>query len=165
MELKRIKRYLFASEVGWYLTPFLGFPLNNRVTKIMCLKPIFCSGDDLEELFRLGRTLQFCLAFPLRHPKDSIVGIAVNGLVVQTLVPTKGKSMDNGQELPDIIRSMHRTIVEDTIARLQIYRLIFHRSWIPTTSRIHCPCVCSHIHWQRKYGVVSIIGRVLGHHL
>ena len=67
-ELKRIKRYLFASEVGGYLTPLLGLPLDNGIAKIMGLQPIFCAGDDLKKLLCLRGTLQFGLAFPLRHP-------------------------------------------------------------------------------------------------
>lgn len=93
----------------------------------MGVEPVFCSGNDLEERFRLGVALKFCLAFALLNPEDGIVRIAVDGFVVQTLIPAKGKGMDDGEKLPDVVGAVDRTIVEHTIACLQVDGLIFHR--------------------------------------
>ena len=93
----------------------------------MGVEPVFCSGNDLEERLRLGVALKFCLTFALLNPEDGIVRIAVDDLGVQTLVPAKGKGMDAGKKLTDIVGAVDRAIVEHTIARLQVDGLIFHR--------------------------------------
>ena len=80
----------FTAEVGGNFTPFLGFPLDNGVAVVVGLKPILGTGYDLEKLFCLRRALQLGLAFTLRDPKDGIVGVRINGLVVQALIPTEG---------------------------------------------------------------------------
>ena len=93
----------------------------------MGVEPVFCSGNDLEERLRLGVALKFCLTFALLNPEDGIVRIAVDNLVVQTLIPAKGKGMDDGEKLPDVVGAVDRTIVEHTIACLQVDGLVFHR--------------------------------------
>ena len=49
--------------------------------------------------------------------------------------------MDDGEELTYIVCAMNRTIVEYTIARLQVDGLIFHRTRIATAGCIHSPSV------------------------
>ena len=126
----------------------------------MGLEPVFSTGYDLEEGFCLGRELEFGLTLALGDPEDGIVGVAVDGLVVQTLIPTKGKGMDNSETLADIISAMHRTIVEHLITRLQVDGLIFHRPRIPTTGCIHRPSIGPYLHRKRKHGVVAIRRRI-----
>ena len=123
------------------------------------------TGYDLEKGFRLRRALQFGLTLAFGDPEDGVVGVAIDGLVVQTLIPTKGKGMDNGEKLADIISAMHRTIVKHLIARLQIDGLLFHRPRIATTGSIHGPSIGPHLHRQWKHGVGAIIWRILGNHL
>ena len=122
----------------------------------MGVEPVFSSGDDLEERFRLGITLKFCLTFTLLNPEDGVVRIAIDDLVVQTLIPAKGEGMDDGQKFPDIVGAMDRTIVEYTIARLQVDGLIFHRTRIATAGCIHSPSVSPYFQRQWKYGIMTI---------
>lgn len=122
----------------------------------MCLKPVFSPGNDLEERLRLWRALQLCLALPLRHPENGIVTVGIDGLIGQALLPTEGKGMHDGQELPDIISAMNGTVMKHSIACLQVYRLIFHRTRIARTGRIHRPSIGPHFHWQGKYGIVAV---------
>ena len=131
----------------------------------MGLKPVFGSGDDLKKLFRLRSAFQLCLALPLGHPEDGVVRVGINGFVVQALVPAEGKSMDDGQELPDIIGTSDWAEVKHLITRLQVNSLIFHRTRIAGTGRIHGPRIGTNLHRQWKYGVVAVVGRVLcGHY-
>ena len=69
--------------------------------------------------------------------------------------------MDNGQKLPNIIRTFYRTEMEHAIARLQVYRLVFHWSWISTAGSIYSPRVCPYLHGQGQHRVVSVVRRVL----
>ena len=108
----------------------------------MSLKPMFCSGNDLEKRFRLGRALQLGLAFPLANPEDGVIAVGIDGFGVKSLLPTEGEGMYNGQELPDVIGAVNRTIVKHLIASLQIDSLILHRPRITRTGCIHCPSVC-----------------------
>ena len=75
----------------------------------MGLKPVFGSGDDLEELFCLGITLQLGLTFALLNPEDGIVRVGVDSFIVQALVPAKGEGVDDGEELTYIVCTMNRT--------------------------------------------------------
>ena len=126
----------------------------------MGLEPVFSTGYDLEEGFCLRRALQLGLTLAFGDPEDGVVGVAIDGLVVQALVPAEGKGMNDSQELPDVVRAMHRTIVEHLITSLQIDGLIFHRPRIPTTGSIHRPCIGTYLHRKRKYGVVAIRRRI-----
>ena len=94
---------LLAAKVGGNFTPFLGFPFDDGVTEIVGLQPVFGTGNDLEKGFCLGVTLQFGLALPLLYPEDCVVGVAIDGLVMQTFLPTKRQGMHNSQELPDVV--------------------------------------------------------------
>ena len=78
---------LFPAEVGRDFTPFRGFPFDDGVSEIMGVKPVLGSGDNLIELFCLRCALQFCLALALLYPEDGIIGVAVDGLIVQALIP------------------------------------------------------------------------------
>ena len=158
--LPKNKKNLFPTKVCWNLAPFLGFPLNDGIAEVMGLEPVFSTGYDLEEGFCLGRALEFGLTLALGDPEDGIVGVAVDGLVVQALVPAESEGMNDSQELPDVVRAMHRTIVEHLITRLQVDGLIFHRPRIPTTGCIHRPSIGPYLHRKRKYGVVAIRRRI-----
>ena len=147
---------LFPTEVGRYFAPFLSLPFDDGITEIMRLEPVFGTGDNLEELFRLWRALQLCLALPLRHPENGIVTVGIDGLIGQALLPTEGKGMHDGQEFTDIISAMNRAVMKHLIACLQVYRLIFHRARIARTGRIHRPRVGPHFHRKGKYGVMTV---------
>ena len=151
----------FTAEVGGNFTPFLGFPLDNGVAVVVGLKPILGTGYDLKKLLRLRRALQLGLALTLRDPKDGIVGVGIDGFVVQALIPAKGEGMNDGKKLSDVIGAMNRAIMEYTVARLQIDGLIFHRTRIARAGRIHSPRISPYFHRQGKYGVVAVVGRVL----
>ena len=122
----------------------------------MCVQPVLCPFDDLEELFRLRGTLQFRLAFSLADPKDGVVGVGIDGLVVQTLLPTEGKGVNNRQKLSDVVRAVHGTIVKHAITRLQIDGLIFHWARIARACCINSPSVSPYFQRQWKYGVMTI---------
>ncbi len=132
---------LFAPEVGWDFAPFLGFPFDDGIAIVMGLEPVFSTSDNLEKGLCLGIALQGRLTLTLLNPENGVVRIGVDGFIVQTLIPAKGQSMDDGEELTYIVCTMNRTIVEHTITRLQIDGLILHWTRISTTSRIHSPSV------------------------
>ena len=154
---------LFSSEVSRNLAPFRGFPLNDGIPEIVRIEPQLGSRNDLIELFCLRRTLEFSLALALLNPENGIVGVRIDSLVVQTLIPTEGKRMNDGEELPDVISAVNRTEMKHLIARLQIDGLIFHRPGITRTSGIHSPSVCPYFRMQRQDSIVAIIRRVLHH--
>ena len=103
---------------------------------------MLCSGNDLKKRLRLGRALQFSLAFPLANPEDGVIAVGIDRLGVKSLLPTEGEGMHNGQELPDIIGTMNRTIVKHLLASLKVDSLILHRPRIARTGRIDSPSVC-----------------------
>lgn len=109
-----------------------------------------------KSLFRLGVALKFCLTFALLNPEDGIVRIAVDNLVVQTLIPAKGKGMNDGEKLPDVVGAVDRTIVEHTIACLQVDGLIFHRTWVARACSIHSPRICPYLWGQGQNRVVAV---------
>ena len=133
--------------------------------KVVCLQPFLCSRNDLIELFRLRIPLQCGLAFVFLNPEDGIIGIGIDGLVVKPLIPAKGKGMNDGEKLSDVIGAMNGTKVEHTLACLQIDSLVLHGSGIAGAGCIHSPCIGTYFHRQWTYGVVAVIGRVLSHHL
>ena len=137
----------FAPKVGRYFTPFLGLPLDDWITIVVCLQPLLCTGNHLKEGLRRRGMLELGLTLPLRHPEDGIIAVGVDGLVVESLVPAECQGMDDGKEFSDVVRAMHRTIVEHAGTCLQIYGLIFHRSRISRTRRIHRPSVRPYLQW------------------
>ena len=48
---------LLTSKVSRNLAPFLGFPFDNRITEIVWLEPVFCTGDNLKKRLSLWVTL------------------------------------------------------------------------------------------------------------
>jgi len=124
------------------------------------LKPALGSGDNLEELFRLGRALQLGLALALGDPEDGVVGVAVDGLIVQALLPTEGEGVDDGKELSDVVGAVDGAEVEHLVARLEVDGLILHRAGIARAGGIHRPGICPYFHRKRKYGVVAVIRRI-----
>ena len=131
----------------------------------MCLQPLFGAEDNLVKFFCFGGAFQLGLTLAFLHPEDGIVRVAVDGLTVESLLPAESQGMHDGEEFPDIIRAFDRTIVEHAIARLKVYRLVFHGSRIAGAGCVHSPCIGTYLHRQWKYGVVAIIGRVLIRHL
>jgi len=94
------------------------------------IEPLFCSQDNLIELLRLRRALEFGLTLALVDPEDGVVRVRIDSFVVQALIPTEGKGMNDGEKLSDIIRAVDRTEVKHLIACLQINGLVFHRPGI-----------------------------------
>ena len=135
----------FAPKVGRYFTPFLGLPLDDWITIVVCLQPLLCTGNHLKEGLRRRGMLELGLTLPLRHPEDGIIAVGVDGLVVESLVPAECQCMDDGEKFPDVIRAVHRTIVEHAGTCLQVYGLVFHRPRISRTRCIHRPSVCPHL--------------------
>ena len=122
----------------------------------MHVKPILCSGDYLVELFCLGVALQLSLALALLHPEDGVVGIRVDCFMVKALIPAECEGVDNGKKLTDIVGATDGAEVEYAIARLKVYRLIFHRTGIATACRIHRPRVCPYLEGQGQNRVVPV---------
>ena len=143
--------FLFTSEISWDFAPFRCLPLDDGIAEVMSGQPVFGSFDNLIQRLCIGRTLQFCLAFALVNPENGIVGITIDGLIEKTLIPTESQGMDNGQELTDIICSLHGTKVKHACTSLKINALVFHGSRITTTAGIHRPCICLHLKWQGKH--------------
>ena len=143
------------SEVGWYLAPFLGFPLEDRDGDIVGAKPILGTGDNLVELFGLWSALQLGLALFLGHPELGIHAITVDGLVGDASLCHQGKGMDDGKKLADIVGAVDRTIVENLCTSLKINALVFHWTGISGAGCIHSPGVRLHLIGQRQDSIVS----------
>ena len=96
----------FAPKVGGYFAPFLGLPLDDWITIVVCLQPLLRTGNHLKEGLSRRGMLELGLTLPLRHPEDGIIAVGVDGLVMEALVPTECQGMDDGEEFPDIVRTM-----------------------------------------------------------
>ena len=55
----------------------------------MGVQPLLSPQDNLIELLRLWRAFQLRLALPLLNPENGVVRVAVDGLVVQPLIPAE----------------------------------------------------------------------------
>ena len=89
-------RVLFPAEVGGYFSPLACLPFDDGITEVVGVQPLLCPCNDLVEFFCFWCALQFGLAFAFVHPQDSIVGVAVDRLVVESLLPAECKGMDDG---------------------------------------------------------------------
>lgn len=137
------------------------FPLDDGVAEVVSGQPVFGPCNNLIQGFRLGRTLQFCLALAFVDPEDGVVGIAVDGLVEKSLIPAEGQGVDDGQEFTDIIGALDGAEMEYAVACLQVYALVFHWAGIARTACVNSPRVCLYLGRQGQYGVVAVVGRVL----
>ena len=149
---------LFSAEVGRDFTPLLGFPFDDGVTIVVGLEPDLSTGDNLEELLRLGSALELRLTLALLNPENGIVRVGIDGFIVQALVPAKGKGMDDGEELPNIVRAMNGAEMEHAIARLQVDGLVLHRTRIATAGSIHRPRICPYL-WRQGQNLVVAVCR------
>ncbi len=107
-------------------------------------QPMLCTRYHPEQLFRIGITLELCLTLTLAHPQYGIIAIGIYCLVY-SLLPHKRQGMNNGKKLTDIVRSVHRAIVEYLLSGGKIDASILHRPGITAASGIHGPCVGAHI--------------------
>lgn len=127
----------------------------------MGVQPLLGTQNDLIEFLRLRRALELCLTLALLNPENSVIRVAVDGLVVQALIPAEREGVNDGQKLPDIVGAVDRSEMKHPIARLQVDGLILHRPGITATGRIHSPRIRPYVRMQRQYGIVAIIRRIL----
>lgn len=52
-----------------------GLPFDDGVAEVVGVEPVLGTGDNLIELFRLGRAFQFGLALALLYPEDGVVAV------------------------------------------------------------------------------------------
>ena len=126
----------------------------------MGVQPLLGTQNNLIEFLRLRRALELRLTLALLNPEDSVIRIAVDGLVVQALIPAEREGVNDGQKLPDIVGAVDRSEMKHPIARLQVDGLILHRPGITATGRIHSPRIRPYVRMQRQYGIIPIIRRV-----
>ena len=98
-------------------------------------KPFLSSLDEVISLCGLRCAFKFCLAFLVIDPQDGILRIAVH-LHVPTLLLDKGKRMDNGKELANVVGSADRTVMEQPLFVAQIHPLVFHWPRVATAACI-----------------------------
>ena len=122
---------------------------------------MFGTCHHLIEIFRLGGALEGGLAFLLIHPKDGVIAIRINCLCAVSLLFEKGKRMNYGKKLTNIICAVDGSEMEYLCTGGKVDTLVFHRSGITRASRIHSPPVCRHLHRQRQHCIMTIIRRVL----
>ena len=146
----------FAPKVGRYFTPFLGLPLDDWITIVVCLQPLLCTGNHLKEGLRRRGMLELGLTLPLRHPEDGIIAVGVDGLVVKSLLPSQCQCVDNSKEFTYIIGAVDRSEVKHPRTRLQVDGLIFHRARIARAGSIHSPRVCPYLWRQGQNRVVAV---------
>lgn len=96
----------------------------------MSLQPSLGTGYYVEKDTSLSCQLERCLTLLLGYPKNGIVAVGIYCLSLYPPLLHQGKSMDNGEKLPYVVGAVDRTEMEDTLARLQVNALIFHRSGI-----------------------------------
>ena len=75
---------------------------------------------------------------------------------MQALLLHKSQSMNNGQELTNIIGTFHRPKMENPGTCSQVNSLIFHGSWVATACSIHSPRVCPYLWRQGQNCVVAV---------
>ena len=120
----------------------------------MGAQPLFRANNNIIKWLGLRCALQFCLALSLLNPQDGVVRVGVDGLRVQTPLPTKRQSMHNGQEFPDVVRAINGTKVEHPRTSRQINALVLHRAGITRAGGVDSPCVGSYFCGLQKDRVV-----------
>lgn len=99
-------RKLLPAEIGRNLTPFFCLPFNEGIPEAMCFEPLFGTCHYLIEIFRLGGAFEGGLAFLLIHPQDGIIAVRIYCLCAVSLLFEKGKRMNYGKKLTNIICAM-----------------------------------------------------------
>ena len=126
----------------------------------MALQPPFGPFYHLEKRFCFGVALQFGFAFLFLYPQYGIITVGIYHLIGYASLLHQGQSVDYAEKFADVIGAVHWAKVEHGIARLQVDTLVFHRSGVARTSRIHRPRVGFYLCGQRQHGVVAVRWRV-----
>ena len=84
----------------------------------MRIEPLLSSQNNLIEFLRLWGALELGLTLALLNPEDGVVRVGIDGLVVQTLIPTESEGVYDSKKLTDIIGAVNRTKVKHLIACL-----------------------------------------------
>lgn len=155
-----IFKKLLPAEVGRDFAPLACFPLDDGNMYGVLTEPQLGTGDDVVEAGGVGVALQLSLAMLLLNPEDGIVRVAVDDLVRDTLFLHECQRMDDGQKLPDVIRAVEWSEVEDRGSCREIDTLVLHRAGVAGTGGVNGPRVGAYLWVQRQYGVVTVVGRV-----
>lgn len=128
---------LFSSKVGGNFTPVVGIPFAYFGGVSVGLQPRFGAANIVPQLDGLIVKFQFAAAFFAFDPVDGIDGVAIDNLLEVVLFEI-GKSVDDGQELADIVGADGCFVVEYLLSVGDIYSLVFHDTWITTTGGVDC---------------------------
>ena len=126
----------------------------------MALQPPFGPFYHLEKRFGFGVTFQFGFAFLFLYPQYGIVTVGIYHLIGYASLLHQGQSVNNAEKFADVIGAVYWAEVEHGITRLQVDTLVFHRSGVARTSRIHRPRVGFYLCGQRQHGVGAVRWRV-----
>ena len=132
--------FLFPPEVGRNLSPLLSIPFNYRYARRVCTQPLLRPPDNVEERCRLRCQRQLGLTLFFVDPQNGVVRIGIDNLVCDAQLLHQCQRMNDGKELTDVVRTMHRSEMEHLRTRRQVYAPILHRSGITRTGSIDGPC-------------------------
>ena len=100
---------LLSAEVGGDFSPGLGVPLVDVHSELMGLEPVFCTVDEVEELFVGLVGLYCCLALAVFHPQLRVHAVTINRNI-EILLFEESQSMDDSEKLHDIVgRTLDRS--------------------------------------------------------
>src|SRR3712207_838065 len=126
----------------------------------MRAQPCLGTGDNLIEGLGGGSTLQLGLTLLFLDPQNGVITVGINDFITNTLLLHQGQRMDDGQELTDIVGTLHRPEMKHPGTRLQVDSLILHGAGIARAGRIYRPCVGFHLQRQGQHRIVTPIGRI-----
>ena len=127
----------------------------------MRLEPRLRTSNHFIEFLGARRARQLRAALLATHPRNRRGRIRINGHF-RTLFVEKSESMDNREELADIVRAVNRTKMKDLAPLRQINTPIFHRPGIAGTSRIHTKRLETHFRQHLGRGHVHRSGIARG---
>lgn len=160
--LKRAhSRDSFASEICGNFAPFTRFPFQDGIRHAMCLEPRLRTSNHFVEFLSAWRARQLRAALLATHPRNRRGRIRINGHF-RPLFVEKSESMDNREELADIVRAVNRTEMKDLAPLRQINTPIFHRPGIAGTSRIDTKRLETHFRQHLGRGHVHRSGIARG---
>ena len=127
----------------------------------MRLEPRLRTSNHFIEFLGARRARQLRAALLATHPRNRRGRIRINGHF-RPLFVKKSESMDNREELADIIRAVNRTKMKDLASLRQINTPVFHRPGIARTSRIHTKRLEAHFLQHLGRGYVHRSGNARG---
>ena len=96
---------LFPAEISRDFAPDFCFPFQNRDIYRIVVQPVFCTGNQLEQVLVFGVGLQFGLALLLSNPQLRVDRVAIDR-VTEVFLFLPGKGMNDSQKLADIVRAV-----------------------------------------------------------